>query len=182
MGGAWGIIDMQNLQYVRYLDISQYMRESIFLWGARKVGKSTFLKSIFKKSLYIDLLKTDILMRGSPGNTRNPSSLREEILALPEHALFSPVIIDEVQKIYQLLDEVHRLIENNPPGAYFVLCGSSAKKLKQKGKNLLGGRAIKCTFYPLVYPEYKDDFDPGGRGLRIQNHGLIPSHFLSKYS
>jgi len=95
-------------------------------------------------------------------------------LALSEAKLKEPIIIDEVQKVIALLDEIHWLIENT--SATFILCGSSARKLKQQGANLLGGRAIKYHFYPLIYPEYKKDFDL----MKIFNQGLIPSHFISK--
>ncbi|PCJ27339.1 MAG: AAA family ATPase [Rickettsiales bacterium] len=156
-------------KYKRYLELLIQQGQSIFLWGARKTGKSTYLKNLYSSSLYIDLLKTDLLVR----YMKQPSLLREEILALPDDKLELPIIIDEVQKVPALLDEVHWLIENT--NATFVLCGSSARKLKQQGTNLLGGRAIKYHFYPLVYPEYKKDFDL----LKIFNHGLIPSHFMS---
>ena len=145
------------------------MGQSIFLWGARKTGKSTFLKTKFPESVYIDLLKTDLLLR----YTKHPSVLREEILALSADKLNLPVIIDEVQKVPSLLDEIHWLIENTK--ATFILCGSSARKLKQQGANLLGGRAIKHYFFPLVYPEYKEDFNL----IKIFNRGLLPSHFTS---
>lgn len=72
-----------------------------------------------------------------------------------------------------MLDEIHWLIENTD--CYFILCGSSTRKLRIAGTNLLGGRAIKYNFYPLVYPEIKKDFNL----LKIFNNGLIPSHFIS---
>jgi uncharacterized protein len=145
-------------------------RGNLFLWGARKTGKSTFLKNYFSDSIYIDLLKTDLFFRYS----KQPSLLREEILALSEDQIKLPIIIDEVQKVPALLDEIHWLIENTE--ATFVLCGSSSRRLKKEGTNLLGGRAIKYNFYPLIYPEYKEEFDL----LRIFNQGLVPSHFISK--
>ena len=142
--------------------------QSCFLWGARKTGKSTYLKARFPSSIYYDLLKSDEYMR----LLKEPHLLREEIIALPKTALEQPIIIDEVQKIPLLLDEVHYLIENT--NAYFILCGSSARKLKQAGVNLLGGRAWCYTFYPLVYPEI-----PGFDLLHALNVGLIPSHYTS---
>ncbi|MDP4708401.1 MAG: ATP-binding protein [Rickettsiaceae bacterium] len=90
--------------------------------------------------------------------------LREEILALSKTQLEHPIIIDEV----------HWLIENTQ--VTFVFCGSSSRRLKQGGSNLLGGRAIRYNFYPLIYPEYQQEFDL----LKIFNQGLIPSHFVSK--
>ncbi|MDA9163841.1 AAA family ATPase [Rickettsiaceae bacterium] len=157
-------------KYQRYLTLEMEPGQSVFLWGARKTGKSTYLKNLFLDSVYIDLLKTDLMLR----YTKQPSLLREEIIAFPSSKLEKPIIIDEVQKVPALLDEIHWLIENT--SASFILCGSSARKLKQQGTNLLGGRAIKYNFYPLIYPEYKKDFDL----LKIFNHGLVPSHFNSK--
>lgn len=157
-------------QYKRYLSLEIEPGQSIFLWGARKTGKSTFLKKNIKSSLYIDLLKTDLFLRYS----KEPYLLREEILSMSSEDLECPIIIDEVQKVPILLDEIHWLIENT--NATFVLCGSSSRKLKTQGTNLLGGRALKYNFYPLVYPEYKEDFDL----IKIFNQGLVPSHFTSK--
>ena len=159
-------------KYNRYLKLEVEQGQSLFLWGARKTGKSTFLKNFFTSSIYIDLLKTDLFLRYS----KQPSLLREEVLALSKPQIELPIIIDEVQKVPSLLDEVHWLIENAE--ATFILCGSTSRRLKQKGSNLLGGRAIKYNFYPLVYPEYKEEFNL----LRIFNQGLIPSHFISKKS
>jgi len=143
--------------------------QSAFLWGARKTGKSTFLHSEFKESIWYDLLKTDELMRLMIA----PHLLREELLAVSSERLQHPVIIDEIQKIPALLDEVHWLIENKKIG--FILCGSSARKLKRGAANLLGGRAWRFHFYPLVYKEI-ENFNL----MRALNHGLIPSHYLSE--
>lgn len=157
-------------KYNRYLKLEIELGQSVFLWGARKTGKSTFLKNSFTNSIYIDLLKTELFFRYS----KQPSLLREEILALSKAQIKFPIIIDEVQKVPSLLDEIHWLIENTE--ATFILCGSSSRRLKKEGTNLLGGRAIKYNFYPLVYPEYRQEFDL----LKIFNQGLIPSHFISK--
>lgn len=155
--------------YKRYLKLHIEQGQSLFLWGARKTGKSTFLKNNIQSSRYIDLLKTDILLR----YTKEPHLLREETLCMTKEELSYPIIIDEVQKVPPLLDEVHWLIENS--NATFILCGSSSRKLKMRGTNLLGGRALKYYFYPLVYPEYKKNFDL----TKIFNQGLVPSHFTS---
>ncbi len=157
-------------KYNRYLKLEIEIGQSVFLWGARKTGKSTFLKNQFTDSLYIDLLKTELFFRYS----KQPSLLREEILALPKDKIKFPIIIDEVQKVPSLLDEIHWLIENT--NATFILCGSSSRRLKKEGTNLLGGRAIKYNFYPLIYPEYREEFDL----LKIFNQGLIPAHFISR--
>ncbi len=142
--------------------------KSAFLWGARQTGKSTFLKIKFPQSVYYDLLKSDLYLRLQ----KTPHVLREEILALPKNQLDHPIIIDEIQKIPALLDEVHWLIENNQ--TQFILCGSSARKLKRLGTNLLGGRALRYHFYPLTYTEI-----PNFNLLTALNNGLIPSHYFS---
>jgi predicted AAA+ superfamily ATPase len=156
--------------YNRILTIKLPPRQSAFLWGGRKTGKSTYLKQHFPQAIYYDLLKSDIYF----DLVRYPFKFREQILALIKTGkLINPIIIDEVQKIPKLLDEVHWLIENTE--AQFILCGSSARKLRQGGVNLLGGRAWGFSFYPLVYPEISD-FEL----LTIFNRGAIPSHYLSQ--
>lgn len=158
------------LPYFRILKLDLPPGQSIFLWGARKTGKSTYLKTHFPGAVYYDFLKSDIYLKFQ----KSPFLLREEILALPESALNSPIILDEVQKIPMLLNEVHWLIENTR--AQFILCGSSTKNLKKTGVNLLAGRAWKYVLYPLVYPEITD-FDL----LRVLNAGTIPSHYQSSH-
>ena len=142
--------------------------ESCFLWGARQTGKSTLLKELFPNSP-----KYDLLLSSEYGRLQiNPSLMHQELLAqLPGD---KPVIVDEVQKIPQLLDEIHWLIVNK--NIQFILCGSSARKLKRSGANLLGGRALRFELFPLVYPEIPD-FDL----FRALNHGLIPRHYLSRH-
>lgn len=152
--------------YKRILKIDLPKKQSAFLWGARKTGKSTYLKEYFPQSLVFDLLKSDLFLTLS----KSPSLLREEICAQAEDVLKYPVIIDEIQKIPGLLDEIHWLIENT--SAHFILCGSSARKLRRVGVNLLGGRAWSYYFFPLVYPELTD-FDL----LKVFSHGTIPSHY-----
>jgi len=154
--------------YKRILKINLPKNQSAFLWGARKTGKSTFLKSLFKDSYYIDLLRSDLYIKYS----KEPWLFREELLILNKKLLKKPIIIDEVQKIPILLDEVHYLIENEK--LQFILCGSSARKLKRGSANLLGGRAWGYHFFPLVYPEITD-FNL----LKILNQGLLPTHYLS---
>lgn len=152
--------------YKRLININLPRKQSAFLWGARKTGKSTFLKNTFKNSLTIDLLKSDEFVKYS----RSPHLLREELLRQKETN--EPIIIDEVQKIPTLLDEIHWLIENSDH--HFILCGSSARKLKRGAANLLGGRAWRYTFYPFVAKEIPN-FDL----LQALKYGLVPSHYLS---
>lgn len=156
------------VRYKRLLKMELPPRQSAFLWGARKTGKSYYLKEHFSKSIRYDLLETDLYLKLA----KEPHLLREEVLALSRASLKYPIIIDEIQKIPQLLDEVHWLIENTE--AKFILCGSSARKLKKVAANLLGGRAWRYSFYPLVFKEI-----PEFNLLHALNSGLIPSHYLS---
>ncbi len=151
----------------RLLKIELPSRQSAFLWGPRKTGKSTFLKINFPASVVYDFLKTEVFLE----LTKRPSLLREQLLAMNHKQLQSPIILDEVQKVPQILDEVHWLIENEE--LRFILCGSSARKLKRGLGNLLGGRAWRYEMFPLVTPELESvDL------LRALNHGMIPSHYL----
>lgn len=154
--------------FKRELKIKLPSRQSAFLWGARQTGKSFYLKENFKNSVLYDLLNTHELTR----LTVNPNLLRQEIQALKPNQLSYPIIIDEIQKVPELLNEVHWLIENT--SAQFILCGSSARKLKNASVNLLGGRAWKYNFYPLIYKEV-----PEFNLLHALNHGLIPKHYLA---
>ena len=151
----------------RILNIDLPPQQSAFLWGPRKTGKSTYLKTRFPASLVYDLLKTDLFLEFS----KRPSLLREQILSKDEDVLSSPIILDEVQKVPQLLDEVHWLLENK--GLRFILCGSSARKLKRGKANLLGGRAWRYQMFPFVTPEL-DKLDL----LKALNRGMIPVHYF----
>jgi len=153
---------------LRYLKLDLPSGQSAFLWGARKAGKSTFLKQQFPNSVYYDLLDSEVYLRFLEA----PYLLRQEIAKLPENKRLNPIIIDEFQKAPPLLDEIHLMIENLKPIS-FILCGSSARKLRRSGANLLGGRAWRYAFFPLVFPEL-DHFDL----LHIFRTGLIPSHYL----
>ncbi|MFO8052991.1 MAG: AAA family ATPase [Candidatus Omnitrophota bacterium] len=153
----------------RLLNIKLPKGQSAFLWGPRKTGKTTFLKTHFPDSLVFDFLKTDLFL----SMAKNPALLREQLMAKPDNLLEKPIILDEVQKVPQLLDEVHWLIENK--GLSFILCGSSARKLKRGHANLLGGRAWRYEMFPLVTAELKN-YDL----LRILNQGMIPTHYLQE--
>ena len=150
----------------RILKIYNELEGSIFLFGARQTGKSTILRQQFPQSIYIDLLDTEVKGRLS----RRPVLLYEMLHDKPENTL---VIIDEIPEVPELLNEVHRLIVERR--LLFILCGSSARKLKRKGKNTLGGRALPVYLYPFVSAEIADlDID------RAVNYGLIPPHYLAK--
>jgi len=156
------------VQLPRELRIVLPAKQSAFLWGPRKTGKSTFLQSAFPDSLRFDLLETDVMLE----LVKRPSLLREQLLAAAPRTLEYPIIIDEVQKVPQLLDEVHWLIERR--GLRFILCGSSARKLRRGRINLLGGRAWRFQMHPLVFTEVPD-FDL----MRALNRGLVPVHYLA---
>jgi predicted AAA+ superfamily ATPase len=156
--------------YKRKIDLDISSRKTVFLWGARQTGKSTLLNTLFHGARKYDLLLSDTYRR----LVSNPSLIRQECEAqdLTGKTQKQPVIIDEIQKVPDLLDEVHWLIENR--GVRFILCGSSARKLKRGHGNLLGGRAPRHELSPLVYPEITDFSLP-----RALTHGLLPPHYIS---
>lgn len=156
--------------YARELKIDLPPRQSAFLWGARKTGKSTLLQRQFPKSIRFDLLDTRLML----DFTRAPWTLGERIRAHESARRELPILIDEVQKAPALLDEVHRLIETERLS--FVLCGSSARKLKRGSANLLGGRAWRFALHPLTWREIPD-FDL----LTALNRGLVPEHYDSAH-
>jgi predicted AAA+ superfamily ATPase len=158
---------MVHRDFRRLLEITLPAGQSAFLWGARKTGKSTYLRTTFPDSVSFDLLETDVMLELA----KRPGLLRERLLAASPRQLQAPVIIDEVQKVPQLLDEVHWLIENKK--LRFILCGSSARKLRRGRVNLLGGRAWRYEMRPLTSVEVADlDL------LRALNRGLVPAHYL----
>ena len=153
-------------EYARILDIDLPQGQSAFLWGPRKTGKSTLLRQRFPHSVRFDLLDTRLMLEF----TRAPWTLTERVRALGAETKAHPIIIDEVQKVPALLDEVHRMIESDRLS--FVLCGSSARKVKRGRANLLGGRAWGFRLHPLTWREVPE-FDL----LRALNRGLIPQHY-----
>jgi len=154
--------------YNRIQDLNLSSQETCFLWGPRQTGKSTLLKALFPNSIRFDLLLSTEYQR----LLRRPSLIREQCLAeeLDAGSPKVPIIIDEIQKIPALLDEIHWMIENM--GLRFILCGSSARKLKRGHANLLGGRAVRYELYPLVYSEFSD-FSL----FKALNSGLLPRHY-----
>jgi uncharacterized protein len=121
--------------------------ESFFLFGPRGVGKTTLIKQLswFPNSLYLNLLKQTEEKRF----IKNPDELLSIVQLLPKH--ITHIIIDEVQKLPELLDLVHELIETTDK--HFILTGSSARKLKHGGANLLAGRAFVYHLYPFTDSE-----------------------------
>ena len=121
---------------------------SFFLFGPRGVGKTTWLKQSFPGAHFIDFLEADTFRLYSA----RPERLREWVLANPG---FKTVVIDEVQKIPDLLTEVHSLIERKT-GIQFILTGSSSRKLKRFGVDLLAGlnpAALRRSYHPRIPPE-----------------------------
>jgi len=149
----------------RKLDvIAPLSHKSVFLFGPRQCGKSSLLRNVLSDALVLDLLSSETFLRLSgdygyleqccqPGRT---------------------VVIDEIQKLPGLLDEVHRLIELK--GTRFVLTGSSARKLRRNGVNLLGGRARVKRLNPFSAFELGERFDLG----RAINFGMLPGIWFSE--
>lgn len=149
--------------YQRYQLLEAAKTNSIFLFGARQTGKSSLLKVLFPDAISFDLLNSDIKNRFE----QRPALLYSILQNEPNGSL---IIIDEIQQVPELLNEVHRLIFEKQ--MRFILCGSSARKLRRKGYNTLGGRAIPYYLFPLVSAEIPN-FDIN----RAINHGLLPPHY-----
>ncbi|MBU8848545.1 MAG: AAA family ATPase [Desulfobacterales bacterium] len=132
--------------YSRILKIPE--EKSFFLFGPRATGKTTWLKKVFPDGIYIDLLESELFhsLLASP----------ERLAQLIPNQFHDWIIIDEIQRVPQLLNEVHRLIEQRH--LKFVLTGSSARKLRSKGVNLLAGRALTRFMHPLTAAELENDF------------------------
>ncbi len=135
--------------------------KSFFLFGPRGTGKTHWVRSNFKKALYLDLLESDLFV----DLLAYPGQLEELI----PKKFNNWIIIDEVQKIPALLNEVHRLIEQKR--YRFILTGSSARPLRKKGTNLLAGRALTYAMHPLTATELKEAFDLE----KAINFGMLPS-------
>lgn len=152
----------------RYLQLSQLTtRKSVMLFGPRSTGKSFWIKQQLPDCVYIDLLKSVERRR----YIAEPSILGQVVKDNPQKL----VVIDEIQLIPELLDEVHSLIEDTD--TRFLLTGSSARKLKRSGANMLGGRARQYRLYPLCWWELKsaEQFDLN----RYLLYGGIPRIYLS---
>jgi predicted AAA+ superfamily ATPase len=135
---------------------------SFFLFGPRGTGKSTFIHQSFPDALYIDLLDPE----EARALSARPERLRELVAGRPGPGR---VVIDEIQRVPELLPVVHGLIEPRK-GSTFALTGSSARKLKRTGIDLLGGRALMRSMHPFMAAELGPRFD---LNLALQ-HGLLP--------
>ena len=146
--------------FTRFLE-NKLPKSSFFLFGPRQTGKSTLLKTV-KADMTIDLLDPALQL----SYNKNPGLLTSQVAALKPD---TTIIIDEVQKVPVLLDAVHALMEQKP-SLRFILCGSSARKLRHGAANLLGGRALYRTMHPLTIEELGDNFDLP----RVLNYGSMP--------
>ena len=146
---------------------------SFFLFGPRQTGKSTLLRQTFseKESLSYDLLQSETYNRLAA----RPELLRLEVEAVARKGNIKRILIDEVQRVPDLLNEVHYLIEKYPD-IKFALSGSSARKLKRVHANMLAGRAWTLRLYPFTARELGDEFDLN-RALRF---GALPAVFLAE--
>lgn len=138
--------------------------KSFFLFGPRGTGKSSWVRATFPDALYFDLLESDLYTE----LLASPARLEAKI----PRGYSKWVIIDEVQKVPELLDEVHRLIERRK--LRFVLTGSSARKLRRKGVNLLAGRALTMAMHPLMAAEL-------GRHFKLDHSlrfGQLPTAYV----
>lgn len=140
--------------------------KSFFLFGPRGTGKTTWVKFAFPDALYLDLLEAEIFndLLANPQRLENyiPKDFRDY------------VVIDEVQRVPEILNEVHRLIEKSRQK--FILTGSSARKLRKRGENLLAGRAVTNFLHPLTAFELGSDFNLG----KSLSYGHLPSVFVEE--
>jgi len=149
--------------YKRLLTIPLKKHKSFFLFGPRGTGKTTLLKKIFPNVLFVNLLKSEYYNRLSS----DPGLIQKMIP--PQYKDW--IIIDEIQRIPELLNEVHDLIETKKH--VFILTGSSARKLRRKGVNLLAGRALTYYLHPLTAIEQKKSFNV----LESMHLGHLPARF-----
>ncbi len=140
---------------------------SFFLFGPRGVGKSTWLRSKYPEAVFFDLLDSRLYLEFA----RNPAVLEALVGKRPAGTW---IVVDEIQKVPDLLDEVHRLMESRR--WKFVLCGSSARKLRRRGTNLLGGRALTRRLEGFCSPEIGVGFDSD---FSLE-WGTLPSVYLDR--
>lgn len=155
-----------NIPYIeRIVDLNSLLgKKSHFLFGPRQTGKTYLIRNTLEGVRVYDLLDSSVFLALS----QNLGRIAQELTPLDR-----VVVIDEIQRLPELLNEVHRLIEER--GVRFLLTGSSARKLRRGGINLLGGRARTKHLHPLIYRELGDRFDL----LHAVNRGLLPSIYFS---
>lgn len=166
MNAPNNIFDNNILYIERMLNLPDLLQnKSYFLFGPRQTGKTFLVHRTLKGARIYDLLDTSVYLALS----QNPGRIAQEIT--PQEKI---VVIDEIQRLPMLLNEVHRIIEER--GIRFLLTGSSARKLRRGGVNLLGGRARTKYLHPLSYKELGDRFEL----LRAVKRGLLPSIYFSE--
>jgi predicted AAA+ superfamily ATPase len=149
------------MSYQRTLNLANLLEnKSFFLFGPRSTGKTSLIKKQLPQATIYDLLDAEIFRN----LVKRPKIIEEQYLASPDNKI---IVIDEIQKLPQLLDEVHRLL--NKYDLKFLLTGSSARKIRRGGANLLAGRAWQAELFPLVSEEIPD-FDL----LTYLNTGSLP--------
>jgi predicted AAA+ superfamily ATPase len=144
------------------------VKQSFFLFGPRGTGKSLWVKENFKNALFIDFLAPETFRLYSA----YPERLREFVDANRDK---KDIVVDEIQKVPQVLTVIHSLIEERR-GLRFVMTGSSSRKLKRTGADLLGGRALNASMHPFMASEL-------GRGFSLENalqFGMLPLVCFSK--
>lgn len=153
----------------RILDLDKTLkRKSLFLFGPRQTGKTTYLKMLYPTAVVVNLLKSGEFLRFKA----NPALFGEEIEFAYKNHNAKLFVVDEIQKIPELLDECQRLIGEHKD-IRFILTGSSARKLKKAGVNLLGGRAARIHFHPIVSVEYGlDEFEQ--HLIKNLTYGFLP--------
>ncbi|HUU37654.1 MAG TPA: AAA family ATPase [Candidatus Desulfaltia sp.] len=157
--------DGSSVWIPRLLDLPSLLaKRSHFLFGPRQTGKTSLVQHSLKEAKVYDLLDTSVFLALS----QHPGRVAEELR--PGDSI---VVIDEIQRLPLLLNEAHRLIESR--GVRFLLTGSSARKLRRGGINLLGGRARIKNLHPLTWKELGDQFDLA----RAMSRGLLPSIYFS---
>src|SRR3990167_1799646 len=156
---------MASSMFPRFIQLNE--KQSFFLFGARGTGKTTLLRSTpwLKEAIMINLLEAKTENRFAS----NPDTLSEIVNAMPEKQ--THIVIDEIQKLPKLLDIVHNLIETTDKK--FILTGSSAKKLRHGGANLLAGRALLYHLYPFTYLEVENKFNLS----HALQYGMLPKTF-----
>lgn len=154
-----------NINIRRLADIRSVAESrSCFLFGPRQVGKSVLLGQQFSDCRTYDLLDSTLHAR----LVRNPALIRQELTSDSKI-----VVIDEVQRLPELLNEVHLMIERH--NVTFILTGSSARSLNRKTAQFLGGRARRRRLHPFVWPELQEHFDLP----RALLYGLLPQIYFS---
>lgn len=132
-------------------------KQSFFLFGPRQTGKSTLIQSLWKENVWhIDLLRYEEFIKYS----KTPDLFRREAIQKINREGIRTIFVDEIQRVPAILNEIHSLMESREtPPCQFILTGSSARKLKRGGANLLAGRAVQRFLFPFTYQEIREEFD-----------------------